>query len=112
MAESNCIHNLKELTAVEGSSRKRMTSVTALQPGRVNPDIRVKWVTFSPGQVGPRVKLKKSGFIILSNIVVINNTSDCSIREYRSIYYRKFLKFSTDRTVRIFTEFNEGTVLS
>ena len=23
MAESNCIHNLKELTAVEGSSRKK-----------------------------------------------------------------------------------------
>ena len=58
--------------------------IAALQPGWVNPDIRVKWVTFSPGHVGHRVKLKQSGFIILSNIAVTNNTSDCSIREYRS----------------------------
>ena len=43
---------------------------TALQPGRVNPDIRVKWVSFSPGHAGTWVKLKKSGFIILSNIAV------------------------------------------
>ena len=33
----------------------------ALQPGRVNPHIRVKWVTFSPGHVGRLVNLKKSG---------------------------------------------------
>ena len=45
-------------------------SVAALQPGRVNPDIRVKWVTFSPGHAGPRVKLKKSRFITHSNIAV------------------------------------------
>ena len=45
-------------------------SRSALQPGRVNPDIRVKWVTFSPGHAGTWVKLKKSGFIILSNIAV------------------------------------------
>ena len=38
--------------------------------GWVNPDIRVKWVTFSQGHKGTWVKLKKSGFIILSNIVV------------------------------------------
>ena len=50
--------------------------VSVLQPGRV------KWVTFSPGHTGRRVKLKLSGFIILSNIAVTNNTSDCSIREY------------------------------
>ena len=54
---------------------------SALQPGRVNPDIRVKWVTFSPGHAGHLVKLKNSGFIILSNITVTNNTSDCFIRE-------------------------------
>ena len=41
-----------------------------LQLGRVNPDIRVKWVTFSPDHAGTWVKLKKSGFIILSNIAV------------------------------------------
>ena len=38
--------------------------ISALQPGRV------KWVTFSPGHEGTCVKLKKSGFIILSNIAV------------------------------------------
>ena len=26
------------------------TPCAALQPGRINPHIRVKWVTFSPGQ--------------------------------------------------------------
>ena len=35
-----------------------IASGAALQPGRVNPDIRVKWVTFSPGHAGRRVKLK------------------------------------------------------
>ena len=33
----------------------------ALQPGRVNPHIQVKWVTFSPSHVGRQVNLKKSG---------------------------------------------------
>ena len=37
---------------------------------RVNSDIPVKWVAFSPGHTGPWVKLKKSEFIILSNIAV------------------------------------------
>ena len=49
---------------------------SVLQPGWVNLDIWDKWVTFSLGQA------QKSGFIILSNIAVTNNTSDCSIREY------------------------------
>ena len=31
--------------------------VTALQPGQVNLHIRVKWVTFSPGHAGCRIKL-------------------------------------------------------
>ena len=64
-----------------------LDELLALQLGRVNLDIRVKWVTFSPGHADPRAKLKKSGFITLSNIAVTNNTSDCSIREYRSVYY-------------------------
>ena len=38
-----------------------LSSTAALQPCRVNPYIRVKWVTFSPGHVGRRVNLKKSG---------------------------------------------------
>ena len=34
----------------------------------------------------------KSGFIILSNIAVTNNTSDCSIREYRYYYFARVAK--------------------
>ena len=35
--------------------------IPALQPGRVNPDIQIKWVTFSPGHAGCRVRLKNPG---------------------------------------------------
>ena len=48
----------------------------------VNPHIRIKWVTFSPGC---QVKLTNAEFVILSNIAVTNNTDDCFIRGYRSI---------------------------
>ena len=79
---SKCLYaEIKLVNYVLKVTTVHVLYISALQPDWVNPDIRVKWVTFSPGC---RVKLKNSGFIILSNIAVINNTSDCSIREYRS----------------------------
>ena len=60
--------------------RLHFTSPPALQPGRVNPDIQVKWVTFTLGHAGSLGQAQKSGFIILSNIAVTNNTSDCLLK--------------------------------
>ena len=58
----------------------QVSNRSGLKSGLVNPHIWVRKLSHLPG-----IKLKNLNlprFVILSNIAITNNTSDCSIREY------------------------------
>ena len=62
-----------------------------VEPGQVNPHIQVRWITFPIGHSGRQVKLRGSGFVILSNKAVTSNPNECSIREQLVVHSIDFV---------------------